>query len=206
MKSANILGMKRIALPSWLPRALFESFLIVLSVLLALVLNGWRDSSEQQARIDQALGAIQAEITENLRLIEQAGQYHSRLEQGFKTAVAEEATLPDLSIVDRGLMAPAPVTKTAWESAQDIGIASVIPYESLLSLSRVYEQHTQYQQINQVMTMQIYTALMERGLDEVLSDYGKLIPLLHDNAVREQELANAYAQALEEFHQQGSMH
>ena len=47
----------------WLPRVLFESALIVLSVLLALALNQWSDERKQDERVTLAIAGVRAEPT-----------------------------------------------------------------------------------------------------------------------------------------------
>lgn len=50
---------------SWLPRVVFESVLIVLSVLLALALDEWRRERQQRTNLSFAIESIRAELNAN---------------------------------------------------------------------------------------------------------------------------------------------
>ncbi len=84
---------------SWLPRAIFESTLIVFSVLFALLLNEWRSGVAQSSRADQAVAAIHSELAENQRLINEAREYHMSLAESFTASAQMGAETPDLSAV-----------------------------------------------------------------------------------------------------------
>lgn len=66
----------------WLVRALFESALIILSIIAALAVNEWRDTRELQSQVRQGRAAFAQEIQANYEtlLSEQPGlPYHKRL-------------------------------------------------------------------------------------------------------------------------------
>lgn len=189
-------SVKQGRLPGWLPRTLFEACLIVFSVLLALVLNRWRDDVEQERRVAQAMLALQAELAANHLLVQSARSYHEGLEQAFNTAAGADAELPDLALITRGLLAPAPVMRVAWDSALNVGLANTIPYESLLQYSRVYEQQDQYAAINQTLNQLVYEQLMRKGVDALLRDYRNFTGIIHDTAERERALDGAYRNLL----------
>ena len=55
----------------WLPRVLFESALIVMSILVALGLDEWRENREAAETVSQALLNFDREIRQNQAQIEQ---------------------------------------------------------------------------------------------------------------------------------------
>lgn len=60
---------RRIKLPSWWPRALAESLLIVFSVVLALAVSEWADGRRTAARVAEMRGFLIEEIRANRTLL-----------------------------------------------------------------------------------------------------------------------------------------
>ncbi|MCZ6709680.1 MAG: hypothetical protein O7B25_04890, partial [Gammaproteobacteria bacterium] len=60
----------------WLPRALVESVLIVVSILLALGLDEWQEDQEIQDLIDRSITNFVNEISQNRSRIDDVGAYH----------------------------------------------------------------------------------------------------------------------------------
>ena len=54
----------------WLPRVLFESLLIVVSILLALGLDQWQEDREIQELVDRSIQSFEIEIQRNKSSIE----------------------------------------------------------------------------------------------------------------------------------------
>lgn len=183
----------------WLPRALFESALIVFSVLLALVLNEWRAEAKQRSRVNQALSAIRAEIQANRRLVADARQYHLKLVDSFSAAEDEGAETPDLEVVTRGLLAPAPVLRTAWNSTLESGLANGVQYETVLRLSGLYARQDQYDSVNRALSQELYGIVMREGFDSMIEEYTNFTSVIRDSANREQFLLDHYDRVLEEL-------
>jgi hypothetical protein len=182
--------------PGWMPRVLFESALIVFSVLLALVLNEWRQSQMERAGIAQATAAIRSELQENRRLVEEALQYHPRLAESFTASSKSGAETPVLSDIDRGLLHPGRVLRTAWESAQSSGATSRMDYMTLLRLSTAYSLQEEYEQLTRAMQQAAYDQILREGFDSMIRKYPRFIMVQRDFAGHEQELLRLYDQAL----------
>jgi hypothetical protein len=187
---------RRRRLRSWLPRALFESSLIVFSVLFALLLNEWRAGVAQRGRIDQALGAIRSELQENHRLVNEAREYHLRLAEGFTASQQAGDETPDFSMMGQGLVAPAHVLRTAWESAQDADLLARVPYETVLKLSSVYARQGEYESLSRGLSHAAYEQILQHGFDAVLRQYDRFILVQRDFAGREAVLGDFYEEAL----------
>lgn len=183
--------------PPWMPRVLFESALIVFSVLLALVLNEWRESRAEKERVEQALGAIRAELRENRRLVDEAREYHARLAASFDASARRGAERPDLSAAERGLLHPARVLRTAWESAQSTGASSAIPYDTVLRLSSVYVRQEEYEALSRTVGEAIYDRILQDGLDAVVQTYPRFVVIQKEFVGREASLLQEYDEALE---------
>ena len=63
---------------SWLPKALVESLLIVMSILLALGLDEWQEDKEIQELIDRSVINFSNELKRNNSRIEDVSAYHPK--------------------------------------------------------------------------------------------------------------------------------
>lgn len=184
-------------LRSWMPRAIFESSLIVFSVLLALLLNEWRAGVAQQGRVDQAVAAIRSELEENQRLVHEAREYHLRLAESFSASAEAGAETPDMRLMTQGILAPAHVLRTAWESAQNADLLAQLPYDTILTLSSLYARQAEYEGLSRALSQLAYEQVVREGFDAVVRQYARFILLQRDFAGREEVLGEYYGEALE---------
>ncbi len=63
----------------WLPRVIFESALITVSILLALGLDEWRENRQTDATIRQAISSFLSEIRRNRASVEDAAPFNRGL-------------------------------------------------------------------------------------------------------------------------------
>ena len=179
-------------------RFLFESALIVFSILLALAVNQWSDSRKQRELTERALTAIRGEITGNVKRIEEGRPYHFSLETELRRADSAgvvhrysdlKHAAPDWS----GFENPE-LDATAWQSALTLGVAPNLGFDTLQTLSRLYGLQTRFDQYNSagiptfdfsdeamhstVRRMYVYVATMRTNEDTLLNRYNKALKLL----------------------------
>jgi len=183
-------------LPVWLPKALFESALIVLSVLLALAVDEWREDRARQRRVAESLEGIRAELAENRRLVREAERYHTALADTFAALAGRGVARPDPSVHPQGLLSPAAVLRNAWESAESSGALNDIPYAQVLRLSRVYARQAEYELLTRSLLGSAYDQLARAGLEAFIGRYTHYIALEQDFAGRERQLSELYDRAL----------
>ena len=190
---------RRTARREWsrrLPRALFESALIIFSVLLALVLNEWRDNRRQALRSQVAVEAIVAELRSNRGAAERAMTFHRSIHKMLEE-VAAQGELPRPDVVTGGLFNPANIVETAWVSARETAALEEWPYDLILQVSRVYERQAGYSNLGRQIVADVYMDLRRRGVEVVLQEgYGGFILLTQDFAGREDALIRQYDTAL----------
>jgi type II secretory pathway pseudopilin PulG len=186
----------RVKWPSWLPRVLFESALIVFSVLLALALDEWRDERATAARAREAVAAITAELEANRKVAERARDYHRGIHAKLNELVAKKQ-LPGPEIYMAGMFNPARLLETAWTAARDAGAIDAMPYPVVLKLSRVYEWQAVYKNLGSQIVTDLYADLRRRGVEPVMRDgYTGFIILTADFVGREEDLVARYDDAL----------
>lgn len=180
----------------WLPRVAVESMLIVLSILLALAVDQWRESRSRAERAELALAAIQAEMRENRRLVEKALDYHVTLADTLSVLAERGVNKPPPGAYPQGLAAPGRVIRTAWETARSTGTIVDLPYPVVLRLSRVYGRQAEYEELSRALLHTAYTQVASEGVEAFLRGYANWIGVAQDFAGRERILLEAYDAAL----------
>lgn len=183
-------------MPAWMPRALFESALIVFSVLLALAVDQWRENRDVAARARQAIAAITTELQANRRAAENARNFHQGLHDRLKE-IAGRQQIPTAAEAANGMFNPAPLLQTAWSAAREARALDSLPYDLVLKLSRVYEWQQAYSQLGHAIANDVYIDLRRRGFDAVLREgFVGFVLLTSDFAGRENQLIARYDDAL----------
>lgn len=127
------------------PQLFVEAGLVVLSLLLALALNSWREGERHEELAEQALRNIEAEILANQATLEEAQGYHAML----LDRLAEDA--------GQGMpLKPAIIRNNAWETAQATEAVTYLDYDLAALVSEIHELQEIYQQIGQAAMQALY--------------------------------------------------
>lgn len=179
----------------WLPRVIFESALITVSILLALGLDEWRENRETEATIRQAMSNFLSEIRQNKARVDDAAPFnqglHDVVDQRYKNGDIQ--TMSDfISIMDS--YSPVVLQSTAWETALATGSLAKMDYGLVSALSLTYGLQSRYEQTNRgaVSRMTSPQVLSNDTLD--LAIYNSL-QYLEDVTSMETELAVVYSEA-----------
>ncbi len=128
-------------------RFLFESLLIVISIVLGLGLNEWRQDRADMELADTALQSCLRELKENREKVSRRMPIHSQVWDQLKVIAAREGTVPSLLTVmaeimpEHGLQLPS-LDRVAWETAQGTGALRHMPYEDVSRLSELYNSQS----------------------------------------------------------------
>ena len=179
----------------WLPRVIFESFLIVVSILVALALDEWRDQRQDDKMVYQALLNFASEIEQNQVRIEDAAPFN----QGLLNVLEERYRQEEMSAIDDLVMmaesySPVVLQTTAWDTALATGSLAKMNYNLVSALSMTYTIQSRYQ------------VATRSGMDEVMNpqnlspDQVRLavfnsVRYLRDVTAMEAELNDVYAAA-----------
>lgn len=131
----------------WLPRVLFESGLIVVSILVALGLDEWRENREDAQTVQQALLNFVSEVQQNEARIEDAAPFNA----GLRNVLKNRYDADDIASVDEfvGMVesyTPVVLQSTAWETALATGSLAKMDYGLVSALSLTYSLQSRYQQ------------------------------------------------------------
>ena len=169
-------------------RLLVEAALVVLSVLLALAVNSWRQNAINEDLAEQALRSIQEEIEFNQERVQRALDYHVPLLDSLRQN-------PDRGIA----LGQAFIQNNAWETAQATGAAAYIDYPVAAAVARVHSMQNQYETLSRTTLQVIYMGNVFMQ-PEAAPDRGRrFYPILQDFVSYERRLMQLYSEALEEI-------
>lgn len=129
-----------------LGRSLFEMLLVVISVLLALTLDNWREDREKAALTQSVLAALAQEIDANRGAINAALDYQDRMAIAFREAYevfekSGEFRFPDDA---RNRSAAVRFSRAAYDSAVIAQVLPRIGIDTVLKLSALYAEQSAY--------------------------------------------------------------
>lgn len=140
-------AVRRVALRwrRWLPRAVFESVLIVFSVVLALMLADWADRRRTAHEVAQVRAYFVEEIRANraILLSQPILPHHRRLRGVFAdvdegAVTQEQVTAAYLQVFQTGIHVP-PLRDAVWRSAETGDLLGEMPIEELFLLADIYK-------------------------------------------------------------------
>jgi len=131
----------------WLPRVLFESALITVSILLALGLDEWREDRQDQETVEIALSNFIMELRQNKARVDDAAPFN----RGLRDVLAQRyrdgditSTTEFIDIVES--YNSIVLQSTAWETALATGSVTIMEYNLVSALSLTYGLQSRYQQ------------------------------------------------------------
>ena len=120
------------------PRLLVESAAIFFSVLLAFLVEQWREDINERREAEAILNLVHAELVQNLAELESIVPKRKAMLAGYEKAITElrnggpfPRELPEFQSPD--------ITSLAYELATDSGAATTVDPEKLLVVARAYE-------------------------------------------------------------------
>ena len=129
----------------WLPQVMFESALIVVSILVALGLDEWREKREDAELVRNSLSTFLIEIRQNRIRIDDAAPFN----QGLRQVLGTHYLDGDIETVDEFVSmvesySPATLQSTAWDTALATGSLAKMEYTVVTALSLTYGLQNRY--------------------------------------------------------------
>lgn len=133
----------------WLPRVLFESLLITVSILFALALDEWRQDRQNAENNQKALSNFVSEIRQNKATIDDAAPFN----QGLRHVLSKRQEVRNIESVTHFVniiesYSPVVLRSTAWDTALATGSLSKMDYSLVSALSLTYGLQNRYQELN----------------------------------------------------------
>jgi hypothetical protein len=182
----------------WLPRAVFESLFIVISLLLALAANEWRDKHARITRVAEARAAFANEIRANrdLLLSDQILAHHKRLQAEYKQ-LSDTGSAEAGSAFETGLH-PAALRDAAWRSFSANGTLVDFAPPEVIVLSDIYRAQDDLEKLNSGYIGLLREPRADRETLEYKRDMNRSLWMyLNDVISTEERLVQQYERALE---------
>ena len=133
------------ALSTWLPQVIIESVLIVVSILVALGLDEWREKREDEEFVRTALSNFLIEVRQNKNRVEDAAPFN----KGLRQVLSQHYVNEDITTVDEfvnmvEIYSPAALQSTAWDTALATGSLAKMEYNLVTALSLTYSLQSRY--------------------------------------------------------------
>jgi hypothetical protein len=133
------------AVSIWLPQVIIESVLIVVSILVALGLDSWRQTREDEEFVLTALSNFEIEVRQNKARIDDAAPFN----RGLRVVLSQHYGVGDIDTVDEfvnmvEIYSPAALQSTAWDTALATGSLAKMEYGLVTALSLTYSLQERY--------------------------------------------------------------
>ena len=179
----------------WLPRVIFESALITVSILLALALDEWREDREDVRTVEQALSNFLSEIEQNKARVDDAGPFNRGLRNVLDRHLQEDdigSVKEFISIVES--YNPVVLQSTAWDTALATGSVTKMDYSLVSALSLTYGLQNRYQQASRDGMFDL-TSPQNLSADRLELSVYNSVRYLDNVTSMEAELSAAYEEA-----------
>lgn len=198
--------MAQLQLKVWLPRVLFESLLIVISILLALALDEWQEDRELQKLVDRSVISFEREITQNKRWLDDIAPYHLGLGNILMELEGrqDEAVIVEFRNIVDGVQ-PDVLLDSAWQTSLASGALTQMDYELISALSLTYGMQNRFRDLyNTGLSNLLYAKSQSRAdLDSLVFAASRY---LRSVSSAEMELQVVYQQALEKIRDYRQQH
>jgi len=179
----------------WLPQVLFESALIVVSILVALGLDEWRENREDAETVQQALKNFGSEIRQNQARVDDAAPFNHGLLDVLKGRYAGSGidSVEEFVIMAESYT-PVVLQSAAWETALATGSLAKMEYSLVSALSLTYSLQNRYQQATRLGFANLTGPQNLSDASLELAIYNS-IRYLEDTGSMEEELSVIYVEA-----------
>jgi hypothetical protein len=185
---------ERVSRESWLAKGIFESILIVFSILLAFVLNEWREGRAKKANLIEARQMLSREIASNRETLLQADflPHHERLLSLYQGSPSNQSPIMETGVH------PSPLRDGMWRAVSNREVFGEIRYDELVVLADLYQEQTQLETLHRAMQLVLLTPRAEgTPLSERGSEWKATGFYLSDVVASERRLLRRYDEALQ---------
>lgn len=131
----------------WLPRVLFESALITVSILLALGLDEWREDRQDDETVELAMSNFLHELRQNRARVDDAAPFNRGLRDVLNQRYRDGDITSTTEFIDiLESYNTVVLQSTAWETALATGSVTIMDYNMVSALSLTYGLQNRYQQ------------------------------------------------------------
>lgn len=181
----------------WFSRTLFESALIVISILLALAVAELQQDRELERLVARSLASFEYEISQNRNRIDDIYPFHLGLHSVLTELEAKEGSGSAeefRNILDS--FQSAVLLTSAWETALATGALTHMDYEIVSALSLTYGIQNRFQELHNSGLRELLSVANLSNENMAATTYAA-VRYMGDVTRAENELRVVYQQALE---------
>ncbi len=182
---------------SWISQGVFQSVLIIMSILIALAFDGWREEAEEEELVERAIYSFEQEIRSNNGRIGAVIPFHNAL-YDILSRNQSEGDITDVSQLDDIVQSFQTVRleHTAWDTAVATGALARMDYGLVNALSLTYSLQERYLADYEagVLALEGRVPFMDTGVDFLTNQALKRVQKVIEAS---SELHAAYQQAIE---------
>lgn len=190
------MGMSKLLGKDWLPKILIEGGVMVLSILLALALNGWKANQDDQELIARVINNFENEIKRNKLRITDVSDYHNGIQQVLQNhnSSSDMKSITEFRHV-MDAMQPVVLTNSAWETAIATGVLARMNFELVSALTLTYNTQARFDENYRTTARALLSPsnLTEQNLELTIYNASQFVT---DVIAQEAELAAYYDQML----------
>jgi len=132
-------------------KLIFESILIIFSVLLALFLNEYRGQLKENQQKELVIKIVKIELKSNLEILNEWRPYHEKVLNNLNEALNSNSTNSTLftekgvftwSLMPNGVVQRV-IDNGSWQTLKSSSISSTIEFNTMFTLSQLYKQPAQ---------------------------------------------------------------
>jgi hypothetical protein len=132
-------------------KLIFESILIIFSVLLALFLNEYRGQLKENQQKELVIKIVKIELKSNLEILNEWRPYHEKVLNNLNEALNSNSTNSTLftekgvftwSLMPNGVVQRV-IDNGSWQTLKSSSISSIIEFNTMFTLSQLYKQQAQ---------------------------------------------------------------
>ncbi len=132
-------------------KLIFESILIIFSVLLALFLNEYRGQLKENQQKELAIKIVKIELKSNLEILNEWRPYHEKVLNNLNEALNSNSTNSTLftengvftwSLMPNGVVQRV-IDNGSWQTLKSSSISSTIEFNTMFTLSQLYKHQAQ---------------------------------------------------------------
>lgn len=132
-------------------KLVFESILIIFSVLLALFLNEYRGQLKENQQKELAMKMVKIELKSNLEILNEWRPYHEKVLKNLNEALNSNSINSTLftengvftwSLMPNGVVQRV-IDNGSWQTLKSSSISSTIEFNTMFTLSELYKHQAQ---------------------------------------------------------------
>ena len=182
---------------SWISQGVFQSVLIIMSILIALAFDEWREEAEEDELVERAIYSFEQEIRSNSGRIGAVIPFHNALYE-ILARNQSEGDITEVSQLDDIVQGFQTVwlEHTAWDTAVATGALARMDYGLVNALSLTYSLQERYLEEYEagVLALEGRVLFMDTGVDSLTNQTLKRVQKVIEAS---SELNAVYEQAIE---------